>query len=348
MKRGRWWPTRNGRSLRRTSGSREAPNFERHAWHLRVVEPLPEVAEVLAIPLDEAAQRLAQAKAKLFAAREARVHPGRDDKVLTAWNALAIVGLARASRALADPILAEHAFLALDAIHATAWRGGRLYASRKDGEAMLNGYLDDHAFLLAALVEVMQTRFRREDFEWAREIANALLERFEDREQGGFWFTSHDHERLFHRHKPGHDNATPSGNGVAAQALIALGHLAGETRYLDAALGTARLFASRIAQSPGGFSTLLEAIEDLGTPPTSVLLDGDPVTSAAWQRALETTVRPAVRVYNVAGVDALPAELAKGPAPDTGRAVAWVCRGTQCLPPIHTLEDVEAALSRQG
>jgi uncharacterized protein len=329
-------------------GLGEPPNFEHHAWHLRVVEPLGEVAESLAIPLAEAAQRLALAKAKLFAAREARVRPGRDDKVLTAWNALAIAGLARASRALADPALAERAFLALDAIRATAWRGGRLHASRKDGEATLNGYLDDHAFLLAALVELMQTRFRRQDFEWAREIADTLLERFEDREQGGFWFTSHDHERLFHRHKPGHDNATPSGNGVAAQALIALGHLAGEPRYLDAALGAARVFASRIAQSPGGFSTLLEAIEDLETPPTSVVLAGDPATSAAWQRALETTVRPAVRVYNVADVDALPAALAKGPVPDTGKAVAWVCRGTQCLPPIHTLEDVEAELARQG
>jgi uncharacterized protein YyaL (SSP411 family) len=320
------------------------PNFEHLAWHLRIAEPLEDVAAALPITLEEAGGRVAQAKTKLFTAREARVRPARDDKVLTAWNALAIAGLARASRALADPAQADLAFAALDAIRATAWQGGRLYASRKDGQADLNGYLDDHAFLLAALVEIMQTRFRRGDFEWACELADTLLSRFEDREQGGFWFTSHDHERLFHRQKPGHDNATPSGNGLAAQALLALGHLAAETRYLDAALRTARLFASRIAQSPGGFSTLLEAIEELQTPPTSVVLAGDPATCTRWQRSLESVARPAVRVYNVGGVEALPAALAKGPLPVVGEAVAWVCRGTRCLPPIHTLEGVEAEL----
>src|SRR6185369_16903443 len=105
---------------------------------------------------------------------------------------------------------------------------------RKGDRAHLNAYLDDYAFLLQALLELMQTRFRAEDYAWARELADALLDEFEDPAHGGFFFTSHDHERLFHRTKPGHDNATPSGNGVAACALIALGHLAAEPRYVDA------------------------------------------------------------------------------------------------------------------
>src|SRR6185436_6960614 len=101
-------------------------------------------------------------------------------------------------------------------------------------------------------LELMQTRFRRADFDWACALADALLQQFEDRERGGFWFTRHDHEPLFHRHKPGHDNATPAGNGIAAQALIALGHLSGDTRYVEAAERTLRLFASTLAASPGG------------------------------------------------------------------------------------------------
>ena len=142
------------------------------------------------------------------------------------------------------PRWADLALAAADALKRTAWRDGRLLATRRGDHADLNAYLDDHAFLLAALVELMQVRFRREDFDWARELADALLARFEDRERGGFFFTSHDHEKLFHRTKPGHDNATPSGNGVAAQALIALGHLAAEPRYVDAAERTVRLFAA--------------------------------------------------------------------------------------------------------
>ena len=94
------------------------------------------------------------------------------------------------------------------------WRGGRLLATRKDDHADLNAYLDDYAFLLAAVLELMQTRFRSDDFLWAQALADALLTHFEDPERGGFFFTSHDHERLIHRGKPGHDNATPSGNGV--------------------------------------------------------------------------------------------------------------------------------------
>src|SRR6185436_2051360 len=142
-------------------------------------------------------------------------------------------------------------------------------------------------------------------------VADVLLERFEDRERGGFFFTSHDHERLFHRTKPAHDNATPSGNGFAASALLGLGHLCAEPRYVEAGERAVQLFAPAIARSPAGFSSLVAAEADAIRPPPSVLLAGDPETCANWQRSLRATLRPGVRVYDVAGV-ALPAELTKG------------------------------------
>ena len=197
------------------------------------------------------------------------------------------------------------------------WRDGRLLATRKGERAHLNAYLDDYAFLLQALLELMQTRFRGKDFAWAREIADVLVDEFEDRADGGFFFTSRDHERLFHRTKPGHDNATPSGNGVAAQALILLGHLCAAPRYVEAGERAVRLFAPAIAQSPSGYASTLAALADLVTPPTFVLLAGDGATCAAWQRALEARLRPGVRVFNVAGA-ALPAELVKGAPPAEG------------------------------
>ena len=317
------------------------PNFEGHAWHLRVTEPLERVAARLAISLPDAVTRLNGARSALFAARERRVRPGRDDKVLTAWNALAISGLARAARAQDEPRWAELAIAAADTLKRTAWRDGRLLATRFGDHADLNGYLDDYAFLLAALVELMQTRFRREDFAWAHALADALLEHFEDPVNGGFFFTSHDHEKLFHRTKPGPDNATPSGNGVAACALIAFGHLASEPRYVAAAERCVRLFAPMLAESPGGCSTLLAALADLTSPPSVVLVDGAPDEALAWQRALEAQYRPAVNVFNIAGISPLPPALAKGARPAAG-AVAWVCRGTHCLPAITTLAALEA------
>jgi len=324
-------------------GLDRAPNFEGRAWHLRIVTPLTEVASALGIALATAHARLAGAKTALLRAREQRVRPGRDDKILTSWNALAIGGMARASRALADPRLADQAFGALDAVIRVAWRSRRLHASRQGDTPQLNGYLDDHAFMLAALVEAMQTRFRASDWTLAIDIADTLLDRFEDRQRGGFWFTSHDHERLFHRTKPGHDNATPSGNGVAAGALIALGHLAGEPRYLDAAERALRLFAPMLAESPGGCSSLLNALEDLEAPPTTVLLRGDPKETREWQHSIERTYRPGVRVLDLAGVRALPPALDKGTVPGHG-GIAWICRGMHCLPPVRSLHELTRAL----
>jgi len=324
-------------------GLDRAPNFEGHAWNLRVRAPLADVAALLSIPLDEAARRLADAKAALFAARATRVRPGLDDKVLTSWNALAIAGLARAARALDEPRWTDLALAATDALRRTVWRGGRLLATRKGERAHSNGYLDDYAFLLCALLELLQARFRADDFAWARELADVLLREFEDPELGGFFFTSHDHERLFHRTKPGHDNATPSGNGVAAGALIALGHLCDEPRYVEAGERAVRLFAPALAQSLEGYASLLAALAALEEPPASVLLVGDREVCSAWQRSLERRLRPMVRIFNVAGV-ALPTALAKGPAPSAG-ARAWVCRGAQCLPAIDDLARLEAEIA---
>ena len=187
-------------------GLNGSANFEHEHWHLRVTKPLPPGSEAL----------LASARAKLLAARNQRIWPGRDDKILTSWNALMIKGMARAARVFDEPAWLASAQRALDFIRSALWQDSRLLATCKDGKAHLNAYLDDYAFLLDALLELMQTEFRAEDLAFARALADRLLGQFEDPDNGGFFFTSHDHEKLILRNKPGHDNATPSGNGVAA------------------------------------------------------------------------------------------------------------------------------------
>ena len=319
------------------------PNFEGRAWNLRVVTPPDAVAARLGTSVDDVNARIARARQKLFAKRATRVRPGLDDKILTSWNALAIGALARAARARDEPEFARLAFDALDALVATAWRDGRLYATRHGDTVALPAYLDDHAFLLAAVLEAMQTRFRAHDFALATALADRLLDGFEDREHGGFWFTSHDHERLFHRTKPVHDNATPSGNGVAAQSLIALGHLAAEPRYVEAAERALKLFAPGLAETGGSDTTLLVALERLLVPPSTVVLVGEPDATRAMQRALARTYRPDAFVVDVGGTGA-PEALRKGAPPASG-AAAFVCRGMQCLPPIQHLASIEAELA---
>ena len=139
-----------------------------------------------------------------------------------------------------------------------------------------------------------------------------------------------------------HDNATPSGNGVAAQSLIVLGHLAAEPRYIEAAERAAKLFAKGLAESGGAQSTLLVALERLLVPPATVVLAGDPGETRTWQKSLEREYRPDVFIVDVAGVDA-PDALRKSEPPQHG-AAAWVCRGMQCLPPVSTFEALSAAL----
>jgi hypothetical protein len=208
-------------------GLNRSPNFEGEHWHLYVAQPIDKVAGSLGLALRVAEDLVARARNKLLSARELRVRPGRDEKILTSWNALMIHGMARAGRVFGRADLVASARRALDFLRATLWRAGRLLATYKGGRAHLNAYLDDHAFLLAALLELMQTDFRREDLEFAIDLADSLLERFEDRVHGGFFFTSRDHEPLILRPKPGPDSATPSGNGMAALSLQRLGHLVG-------------------------------------------------------------------------------------------------------------------------
>jgi uncharacterized protein YyaL (SSP411 family) len=320
------------------------PNFEGKHWNLRVAKPLEAVARQLDLAPEECGRRLESARAKLLAARVKRVWPGRDEKILTSWNALMIRGMARAARVLGEPAWLESARRATTFIRGTLWRNGRLLATCKDGNAHLNAYLDDHAFLLDALIELMQCEFRDDDLRWARELADVLLERFEDRAAGGFFFVSHDHEKLIHRAKPGHDNATPSGNGIAAFALQRLGHLIGETRYLEAAERALKLFYPAMERQASGFVSFATALDEYLAPPQTVILRGAPDALADWQRALARSYRPDTLVIAIpAALAGLPPVLDKA-APAAG-VNAWVCRGVSCLPVIDNLSGLERVLA---
>ena len=299
------------------------PNFENSRWHLHVA--------AAADPADDAL--IAAAREKLFRSRERRVRPGRDEKILASWNALGVAGMLRAARICARPEWLASARRALDFIRARLWSGGRLLATYKDGHAHLDAYLDDHAYLLAALLESLQTDFRRDDLDWAVELAEILLARFEDADDGGFFFTAHDHERLIHRPKPAFDNATPAGNGVAATALQRLGHLLGEPRYLEAARRTLTLFAPQLAHP--GCASLLEALAEALVPPTIVVLRGPQDEVRDWQQRLAGNWSGLC--FGLPNGLTLPPALAK---PAAACVNAWVCSGVTCLAPIRDFKEL--------
>ena len=315
----------------RVYGLDQPPNFENRHWHLRVVGEA------------ENQERLEAGKAKLRAAREKRVRPGRDEKVLVSWNGLAIRGMARAGRVFGESAWTRSARRALDFIRATLWRDGRLLATYKDGRAHLAAYLDDYAFLMAALLELTEDEFRVEDLAFCRQLADVLLAQFEDTEAGGFFFTARDHERLVHRPKPGHDNATPSGNAVAAWALSRLAWLTGDERYARSAERAVALFYPYLSRQPGGFATMAIALDELLSPISLAVLRGEGPALRQWARELAREYLPACMVLAIpAGVSGLPQGLDK-PAPD--RAVnAWLCQGVSCLPPISDLVNLKKAI----
>ena len=320
------------------------PNFEGTHWHLHVARTLGAVAEPLGKSGDQCARLLDSGREKLFAAREKRVRPGRDEKVLVSWNALMIAGMARAAVVFERGEWLASAKRALGFVHGTMWKNERLLATYKDGQAHLNAYLDDYAFLLAALIELMQAEFDRETLAFAEDLADVLLEQFEDKENGGFFFTSHDHERLIHRPKPGYDNATPSGNGMAAFALQRLHFLTGEPRYANAAERTLAQFHPAMSERPEGYATLLAALEEHLVPTRTVILRGPQAELPRWRSALAQRYLPHTVVIAIeTGVRDLPPVLAK---PAGGKVNAWVCEGVTCLAPIDRLENLIEQVSK--
>ncbi|MBT8107135.1 MAG: thioredoxin domain-containing protein [Gammaproteobacteria bacterium] len=318
----------------RRFGLDQPANFE-GKWHLTVR------AQVGSDELEA----IDRARNVLLERRATRVPPDRDEKQLTAWNALAVRGLAIAGRSLQRPELVAAADDAIAFLRTRLVQDGRLLASYKDGQAKFAAYLDDHAFLLDALLEVLQARWDSEHLEFAIAIAELLLQHFEDREAGGFWFTADDSEQLMHRSKPFADEAVPSGNGIAAFALQRLGFLLGETRYLDAAERTLRAAWQAVDEYPHGHVSLLASLEEYLEHPEIVVIRGASDEIGRWRDSAAKVYAPRRLVFAIpADESGLPGALADRAAVD-GDTIAYRCLGTHCEMPVTTWEALAAQLS---
>jgi uncharacterized protein len=198
-------------------------------------------------------------------------------------------------------------------------------------------------YLADAVLELQQVRFRPEELAFARELLDVTLAHFEDTENGGFFFTSDDHEALIHRAKAFNDDAIPSGNGVAAFVLQRMGHLLGENRYLVAAERTLRAAWPMLEKFPTGHCSLLEGLDELLNPPEIVILRGERAEIRKWQNELAKVYAPHRLVIAVpADAKDLPAALADKTA--SGAAVAYVCKGSVCSAPISDFSELAEQL----
>jgi uncharacterized protein YyaL (SSP411 family) len=295
--------------------------------------------------------RLADARRLLFTARSARVRPATDDKVLTSWNAMAIAAFAEAGRAMQEPAYVEAAEACAAFIWASLRDGdGRLLRSWREGAAGRPGFADDHALLASALLTLYETTFDLRWFEAARSLADVLLDRFVDRERGGFFQTADDAERLVVRPKELYDNATPSGNSAAAEVLLRLAGLTGDDRYGAAAEGALGLVAGVLDRAPTAFGYALSALDRYLGPGREVAIVGDPdlAETRALIRAVTGGYRPNVSLA-VARPDDTAAEglvpLLRDRTLVEGRPAAYVCERFACRLPVTEPSAVQDALA---
>ena len=329
----------------------DAGNWEGHNIpHLS--RSLEVEAKMLSLPLDALKQRLRQCKQKLFDARSKRIWPSRDDKILTAWNALMINAFAKAGAVLANPDYRHAAVRAATFLLTTMRRAdGRLYRTTFAGtEPKLNAYLEDYAYLIDALVSLYETTFEASWIASALSLTKVMIEQFWDEADGGFFYTGKDHETLIARNKDPHDNATPSGNSMAVTALLRLARLTGNADLLDKASRTLELFRGLMARSPTAAGQMLCALDFHLGPVQEIAVVGDAANAEVLDvlRQLRQPFRPHQVIAWKSPVaaqaeldDLLPLLKDRGPL---GAVTTYLCENFTCRAPIIGAEALRASI----
>ena len=309
------------------------------------------VAERLNITVDELHEKLAKIKDRLYATRTSRVYPGLDDKILTAWNGMMLASLAEAARVLKrDDYLAAAERAGDFLLENLMTEHGRLYRTYKAGQAKINGYLEDYANLIDALLELYQSTFVEKWFNAARRLADVVLDHF-TAEDGGFFDTSDDHEKLIVRPRALNDNATPSGNSMMAKQLIRLAAYTGDTRYDEAARAVLRPMLPAMQQYPQAFGEALNAADMLIQGLAEVAIVGNPVKDET--KALLNVVREKYSPNVIVALSREPVQdeanipLLSYRTMRDDKPTVYVCRNFACKMPVTAPEEMKTLLAEQ-
>jgi uncharacterized protein YyaL (SSP411 family) len=323
-------------------------NFEGKSI-LNIPVGFDELAEDMDLPLAELTEILNQGRAKLLEARERRVKPGRDEKIITAWNGLMLAAFAEAARVLDRPDYGELAVRNAEFVLSVMMKDGRLFRTWKaePGQAKLMGYLEDYAFYADGLLALYQTTFDRRWFQTARTLMDAVLDHFGDAAEGGFFDTADDHEQLVTRPKSLQDNATPCGNSMAARTLLQLAAYTGLSRYEEPAINTLVALQGPLTQYPGAFTHWLGALEFALASPREIAIIGH-LDDAATQEMLQSVLVPyrpnqVVAVATQHDSQGHPELVADRPAVDE-KTTAYVCQRFACKQPVTSVAELEELL----
>jgi hypothetical protein len=271
--------------------------------------------------------------------RDRRVRPGKDDKVLAAWNGLALSALARGAQVLGEVRYLEAAQACAAFLRKELWREGRLLRVWRQGRAHTAAFLEDHAAVVEGLVDLFETDFDAASLRWAEALGEVMLARFHDPVDGGFFSTEPDQPDLLFRQKPGFDNAIPSGNTLAARALLRLSRHLQREDFRAATEGTLQCFGPWMTRAPRAFLGLLGVLDLVRREHLDVALSGDPGDPLVRDMLREVHRRflPG-RVLSVSGDQLLPLHEGRGLSP--GRPLAFVCRGRTCAAPVGTSREL--------
>ena len=290
-------------------------------------------------------ERLDEIRAKLYAKREERMRPGLDDKRIAAWNALAISAFADAGAVLERPDYLDAARTAAAFVLDTMRDAdGRLLRTYSQGEARIGAYLEDHAFLLEALVTLYEATFEERWFTEARALAGTIAERFADTEQGGFFSTPADGETLIARRKELQDSPIPSGQASAALGLLRLAALTGEREHEQLAVSALRLTHEVAARHPSAFAHLLQAVAFYTARTREVALVGPAVERAPLERVVRAKLRPHVVLAGGEEGGGAAVPLLEGRVTVDGKAAAYVCEDFSCQRPVTEPDELAALL----
>ncbi|CAB1274601.1 thioredoxin domain-containing protein [Candidatus Nitrosacidococcus tergens] len=320
-------------------GLDQPSNFE-GCWHLHCAAVNTEtLAQKLELPLDNTQKKIITIKERLRITRNNRIYPTRDGKILTSWNGLMIKGMVSAGQVLNQPSFIDSAERALKFIYNNLWINNRLLATYKDKKARYLAYLDDYAFLIDALITLLQTQWKDEYLAFLIQLTDTVLTHFENKEQGGFYFTAHDQEIPISRLIPLTDNATPSGNGVMTYNLIRLGHLLGNMVYLEAAERCLKTSWFSVQQIPHAHCSLLKALESYLYPPEIIILRGPESVLTPWHSlVLEHYLQQRIVLAIPSHAKYLPKQLEKYQSISSNGVTAYICHGQTCLAPITEFE----------
>ena len=301
-------------------------------------------------PPAEVARLLADSRRKLFEVRELRIKPFSDEKILLAWNGLTISALAAAHGATGEPRYLGAAGDAVAFVESAlvSRPDGRLLHATKDGRAEVFAFLDDVAAWGLARLDLFETVFEPTDLEAARHIALDMLDAFEDREQGGFYFTAEDHKPLISRTRPVHDGALPSGTSLAVRLCLRLARWTGDERLLAAGERTLRILQQAMAENPFGFPGLLRELSIHLRPGREIIITapGGAVGAAPLLKPLRGRYAPSdlVLAFDPARPPPVLPEMLEGRRPIDDRPTAYVCRGFSCSAPVTAWDDLDALL----